>query len=107
MGRSLLVRARLNKELGLKHNFNGKTDIGEPVVGGMVGNVKDGSIAELLASKRIVRGGKIVDGGPDAKHVIVVETDMRRVPFNIREGIHGRVIKAYGDLWDIAVRKTG
>lgn len=81
--------------------FNGVTDIGQLIRGGIVGKSKDGSIDELMSARKIVRGGRVV-AGPGAEHVIVVETDARpqtNVPLEKRVKVHQKIMSLYGDCW--------
>jgi len=67
-----------------------QTDSGEKIVNGIVSDVHDGSIDELLASEKIFLDNKIVKG-PSAKTVVVIET-LTNVPLKKRIEIYSEII---------------
>ena len=64
----------------------------EKIVNGIVSNIKDSSIDELIASRKIFLDNKIVKG-PAAKTVIVIET-LTNIPLASRVKIHSKIIKS-------------
>lgn len=80
--------------------MSGKTRVGEPIVNGIVSNVFDGSIDELLASRLIFKNGKVVPGPSsnlptNASSVIVVETPTVGVSLQDRVFAHSQIILNY------------
>jgi hypothetical protein len=55
-------------------------------------DVRDDTVDELLASKKIFVNGRIING-PAAKSVIVIETPSRRIPLKKRVRAHSMIIK--------------
>jgi predicted deacylase len=78
----------------------GKTMFDQEISDGIVSEVNDGSIDELLASKEIIKGKKI--NGPNAKSVIVVETTSIRVPLKKRVNAHSTILKNSKKFYEIA-----
>lgn len=79
--------------------YGGLTRFGESIVNGIIAKEKDGSIDELLSSKKIIVGGKIISG-PSSKTSIVVETpaNPRKFPIEKRVEAHLEIIKNLGML---------
>jgi len=79
----------------IKRKFNikktGQTQFNQKIINGIVTNVKDGSIDELLSSYRIIINNKIKKG-PRAKSVIVVETNVRNQTLYKRINAHSEII---------------
>jgi hypothetical protein len=71
----------------------GITRFGEPILNGVIGPTKDGSIDELLSSPLLVRDGLVIPG-PGAKTVIVVETPTHSVPLARRVAAHAEILHA-------------
>jgi len=78
----------------------GKTSFNQKIINGIVSNIHDGSIDELLASKYIIKGKKIIKG-PYAKSVIVVETNLLGIPLSKRVKIHSKIIKKIKKFYKI------
>ena len=77
-----------------------RTTLGEEVKHGIVCGVQDSSIDELLAAKSMIRHGRR-RCGPQAPHVIVIESPMGRSGLSVAEraAIHEKVITALPRLW--------
>src|SRR5260370_37158357 len=88
---------RLLCESGITLKRRGRTGFGELIAEGVIGDVKDGSVDELLAATRISCNG-IVRRGPSARSVIVVETPIVGVPLPRRIQAHSAVIASYQEL---------
>jgi len=100
-----IVKIMLNKKHPIKISGRLKTRFGEEVVNGIVSGIKDGSVDELLASKKIFFNNKLIKG-PNAKSVVVVETlagDPRH-PYKKRLIIHSKIIKSLKRFWKIVNR---
>ncbi len=70
---------------------SGTTFYHEKIINGVVSNVKDSSIDELLASNKIYYKEKIING-PACKSVIVVET-LTRAPLKERINTHEEILR--------------
>ncbi len=79
----------------------GKTSFGQKIRGGVVSNIHDGSIDELLSSKYIIQGKRRVKG-PYARSVIVIETNTIGIPLSKRVKIHSRILKRIREFYRIA-----
>ncbi|MEW6610936.1 MAG: hypothetical protein AB1352_04930 [Patescibacteria group bacterium] len=73
------------------------------VQNGIVANVNDGSVDELLSAKKIYLHGKVVRG-PSAKCAVVVETKALHVPLKKRVQVHAAIIKSLGRFWSMLTR---
>ncbi len=84
-----------------KHNVplekNKRTRFGEEIRDGIVMNAQDGSIDELMYSKKIIVNEKIKIG-PSAPHVMVIETITLGIPLSKRVKIHTEIINSIKDL---------
>lgn len=84
-------------EILLKNGFSlqmqGKTEKGEEIRNGVVANIVDSSIDELLSAKRIILEGKQALG-PSAEKVVVVETRTIGVPLEKRVKAHGEILRS-------------
>lgn len=76
----------------------GKTRFGEKIANGIVEKVSDGSIDELLASKKIIFNQKVIQG-PAARTVIVVEIPTIGVSFKKRISVHSAILQALEKLY--------
>jgi predicted deacylase len=83
-----------------KMTESGKTRFNQEIADGIVYEVNDGSIDELLAAPRILQGHKVP--GPNAKSVIVVETTSIRVPLKRRINAHSTILKNSKRFFQIA-----
>ena len=81
--------------------LSGKTRFNEPIINGIVSDVKDGSIDELIASERIIVNGTL-QAGPSGKSVIVVETSAAKMPLKERVRVHSSIIGMLEDLYKSA-----
>ncbi len=90
----------LNKS-GFKIYHRGKTLFNQKINSGIVSNVHDGSIDELLASKYIIRGKRRVKG-PYARSVIVVETNTVGIPLSKRVRIQSKILRKIKKFYRIS-----
>ncbi len=90
----------LNKS-GFKIYQRGRTSFNQKINSGIVSNVHDGSIDELLSSKYIIRGKRRVKG-PYARSVIVVETNTIGIPLSKRVRIHSRILRKIKKFYRIS-----
>ncbi|MBI4675972.1 MAG: hypothetical protein HY748_00115 [Elusimicrobia bacterium] len=97
------ARAVVEKMVELKYPvlLSGKTRFDESVVDGIISDVSDGSIDELIASTQAIVGGKLRKG-PSGKSVIVVETSSKGMPLPDRVRVHAEVIKMIPELFRLA-----
>jgi hypothetical protein len=70
------------------------------VQNGIIANVSDGSVDELLSAKRIFLNGKVAHG-PSAQCAVVVETKALHVPLSKRVRVHAAIIKSLGRFWEM------
>ena len=82
--------------------LSGKTRFGEPIVGGIVSDVNDGSIDELIAAEKVVAGGG-AQKGPAGRSVIVVETSAKAAALPDRIRVHAAILGMAGELYRRAV----
>lgn len=73
--------------------MQGKTRFNEPIIKGIIGPVKDGSIDELFSAKKISVKGKIIPG-PNVKTVIVFETPALHLKLQERKIAHRKLIQS-------------
>ncbi len=97
VGRELVT---MLQAVGVTIESQGTTRFGEAIIEGVVSNVHDGSIDEMLASQSVIVGGQAVPG-PAAPSVIVVETPASRLPLPSRIDIHVGIIAALEKLWGL------
>lgn len=71
----------------------GETRFREPIVHGVVWDSVDGSIDELLSSKKIIVNNRVVSG-PSSKASVVVEIPAKSLPLSARIGAHSAVIRS-------------
>lgn len=83
---------KILKKKGFKFYNKSKTRFNEPITEGIVTEVKDNSIDELLASKQILLDKKKIKG-PNAKSVIVIETNSLGIPLKKRVNTHSKILK--------------
>ena len=76
---------------GIPIQTSGRTRFGEPIVHGVVLDSIDGSIDELLSSKKIVVNNRVVPG-PSARVSVVVEIPAQSLPLSARINAHSAVI---------------
>lgn len=88
---------------GVQMEAQGTTRFGEVITDGIVSNIHDGSIDELLASPTVIVNSQAVPG-PAAKSVIVVETPASRLPLPARVDIQAKVIASLEKLWGLVPR---
>lgn len=89
---------RLFEKSGLKFMKYEETRFGESVKDGIIYNIRDGSIDELLAAKKIFVNGKVVKKAV-AKSVIVTETPVKDTPIEKRVKIDTLVIESLDRFW--------
>ena len=89
------------RKTGLRIYEKGKTFFRQKISGGIVSNVHDGSIDELLSSKYIILGKRRVKG-PYARSVIVVETNTVGIPLSKRVKIHSKILKRIREFYKIS-----
>lgn len=85
---------------GVSLELQGTTRFGEVIADGVVSNVLDGSVDEMLASNSLIVDGQAV-AGPAAKSVVVVETPASRLSLPARIDIHANVIAALERFWGL------
>ncbi len=83
---------KLLKKRKFKIKNSGFTRFKQKIINGIVTNVQDGSIDELLASNRIIINKKIIKG-PGANSVVVVETNVTDTSLKKRVSAHTYVIE--------------
>jgi hypothetical protein len=97
-------------DLFLKRGFpilmQGTTRFGEAVRKGIVSNVKDGSIDELLSAPTVIVNGSAVKG-PDGGSILVLETSSKNTPLADRMRVHTAVIASLESLWQTATSGPG
>jgi hypothetical protein len=89
------------KKRGFRLYEKGKTSFGEKIIKGVVSNIQDGSIDELLSAEKIIVNGQIRKG-PDAKSVVVVETKTVDVPLKKRVRAHTQILKSSKSIYALA-----
>ncbi len=85
-----IVNTLIKRKFKIKRT--GYTRFKQKIVNGIVTNVRDGSIDELLSAYRIMVN-KHVRRGPRAKSVVVVETNITRTPLKKRINAHTYILK--------------
>ncbi|MFA6317773.1 MAG: hypothetical protein WC943_10175 [Elusimicrobiota bacterium] len=96
------VVARM-RELGIPVMGSGKTRFGEAVENGVIADVSDGSIDELIASTAAF-AGKTPARGPSGRSVLVVETSSKGRPLAERIRAHSEVLILIPELFRLAGR---
>ena len=82
--------------------LNGKTRFKEEIINGIVSNIHDSSIDELLASENIILNNKLARG-PSAKSVIVTETQRStRIKLKKRIKADSEIILSLEKFWKTA-----
>ena len=89
------------KKKGFKFYNKNKTRFNEAITQGIVSDVKDGSIDELLASPVIILKGR-QKKGPNANSVIVIETTSKEIPLKKRVKAHSKILKMSGKFYEKA-----
>jgi hypothetical protein len=88
-----------------KHGFKiwerGKTSFNEKIIKGVVSNINDGSIDELLSSEKVIVNNQIRKG-PDAKSVVVIETKTIDVPLKKRVKAHSYILRYSKSIYALA-----
>jgi len=82
------------RENGVPIKMSGRTRFDEPVEGGIIGPVTDGSIDELMSARRLVVGGA-TQSGPGATTVLVLETPAAALPLQKRIAAHAAVLRLF------------
>lgn len=89
--------ARKIVEILVDHGFSiqmqGKTRFNEEIRNGIVANISDGSIDELLAAKKIIDKGRVVKG-PAAERVITIETSTVETALKKRIKVHSEILRS-------------
>lgn len=89
------------KKQGFKFYEKGETAFHEKVIKGIISDIKDGSIDELLSSEKIIVNNEIKKG-PDAKSVVVIETKTIDVPLKKRVKAHSYILKSSKSIYALA-----
>lgn len=89
------------KKRDFKFYEKGMTSFNEKIIKGVVSNIKDGSVDELLSAEKIIVNGQIKDG-PDAKSVVVIETKTIDVPLKKRIKAHSYILKSAKNIYALA-----
>jgi len=87
------------KEKHFPLQLTGRISDEEIIREGIIYDVKDGSIDELLASKEIVQRG-LRRPGPSAASAIVIETGSKNVPLPQRVTVHSHIMRMADKLWN-------
>jgi len=97
------AKAALRKmgELGYPIKLSGKTDFDEPIQDGVICNVNDGSIDELISAPKVFIAGT-VRPGPSGRSVIVVETSSMKMDLPKRVRLHRAIIRMLPELFRTA-----
>ncbi len=89
------------KKRDFKFYEKGRTSSNEKIIKGVVSNIQDGSIDELLSAEKIIVNNQIKDG-PDAKSVVVIETRTIDVPLKKRVKAHSYILKSSKGIYALA-----
>lgn len=92
---------RVLKKHGFRFYDSGRTAFNEKIIKGVVADINDGSIDELLSSEEIIVKGK-KRKGPDAKSVVVIETKTIDVPLKQRVKAHSYIIRDSKSIYALA-----
>ena len=87
-----LSAVQVLRQSGIPLKMSGETRFGEPINGGIVGPVIDGSIDELMSAHTIIVEGR-QRPGPGAHTVLVFETPADRVELQRRIAAHAALLK--------------
>jgi hypothetical protein len=82
-----LAAVRVLEENGIPLKISGQTRFGEPISGGIIGPVIDGSIDELMSAGSIIVDGQ-AQAGPGAHTVLVFETPAGQLSLSRRIDAH-------------------
>ena len=83
------------KENGIPLKMSGETRFGEPIEGGIIGPVIDGSVDELMSAATIIVDGR-AQPGPAAHTVLVFETPADKVSLQQRIDAHAALLNGIG-----------
>lgn len=89
------------KKEGFRFYERGETAFHEKIIKGVVADINDGSIDELLSADKIIVNGQIKKG-PDAKSVVVIETKTIDVPLKKRVKAHSYILKSSKEIYSLA-----
>lgn len=89
------------KKRGSRIYERGQTSFNQKIKDGVVSNIHDGSIDELLSSKYIIKGKRRMKG-PYARSVIVVETNTVGIPISKRVNIHSKILSKIKKFYNIS-----
>lgn len=89
------------KKRGFRFYDRGKTSFGQKIIKGVVSNIEDGSIDELLSAEKIIVNGNLRKG-PDAKSVVVIETTTLGIPLKKRLKAHSCILKSSKKVYSLA-----
>ena len=89
------------KKQGFRFYEKGFTSFHEKIIKGVVSDINDGSIDELLSSEKIIVDNEIKKG-PDAKSVVVIETKTIDVPLKKRVKAHSYILKSSKSIYTLA-----
>jgi hypothetical protein len=89
------------KKEGFKFYEKGETAFHEKIIKGVVADINDGSIDELLSAEKIIVNGQIKKG-PDAKSVVVIETKTIDVQLDKRVKAHSYILKSSKSIYGLA-----
>jgi predicted deacylase len=97
------AKAVLAKMRQLKYpvKLSGQTDFDEKIRGGIICDVNDGSIDELVAAAQVYAEGR-VQAGPAGGSVIVVETSSMKAALPRRARLHRAIIGMLAELFSAA-----
>ena len=97
------AKAVLRKMAQLRYpvKLSGRTDFDELIVGGIIADVQDGSIDELIAARRVWARGR-VRPGPSGRSVLVVETSSMKTALPERVRLHRAIIEMLAELFRAA-----
>jgi hypothetical protein len=92
---------KILKKQGFKFYERGFTSFNEKIIKGVVSDINDGSIDELLSAEKIIVNNQIKKG-PDAKSVVVIETKTIDVPLKKRVKAHSYILKSSKSVYALA-----
>ena len=92
-----LAAVRVLEENDIPLKMSGETRFGEPISGGIIGPVVDGSIDELMSAGSIIVGSQ-PGPGPKAGTVLVFETPADRVSLQKRVDAHSALLNKLAEL---------
>ena len=93
----------LFKENNFPVQYYGKTRFGEEIKKGIVSATEDGSVDELLRTKKILIKG-IYNEGPSAKEVFVIETGAKNISLRKRINMQSQILKNLYILWNKSLK---